>query len=112
MRIPAEQKIVSPGGEVNRKIAINPGYTFTQVTVTGRGSGVVTPFFRPILDNNQEGDFLDGDFESITGGAIDLAVPNSQRTFTIENKRATAIMMQDAGVGEVTYLIRQWGVVR
>lgn len=108
MRIPAQQKIEYEGGGT-KKFAVNSDYTYTQITVANRNTGSVKAYYRPILESNFEADFLDAEFEEITGGDIDLTKVNGQRTFTIESKRASAIMMVDTGAGPIDYLVLQWG---
>jgi hypothetical protein len=108
MRIPSEQNVPHTGGG-EKIILLNPEYVFTQVTATGRNTGSIMALARPILTANNLDDFEDEDFEVITDGEIDLADDPSKRTFTIENKKMTAIKMVDAGSGNVNFLVRQWG---
>ena len=110
MRIPKEQTIPHSGGG-SKTIDVNPDYQFTQVTVTGRNTGIVTPFARPLLTDNEPENYQDDDFEAISDSAINLADNPRKRTFTIEHKRITAIKLNDAGTGALTFLIRQWGFV-
>lgn len=111
MPIPTEQNVLHTGGG-DKIIHLNPDYIFTQISVTGRNTGVITPLARPILADNDVDSFEDEDFEFITDGEIDLAAEPSKRTFTIENKKMTAIKMSDGGAGDVIFLVRQWGRAR
>lgn len=108
MNIPSEQDVHHTGGG-EKIIMLNSNYVFTQVTVTGRNTGVITSLARPILGMNALEDFEDEDFEAITDGEIDLSDSPSKRTFTIENKKMTALKLVDGGSGAVTFLVRQWG---
>ena len=108
MRIPTQQTINHVGGG-SPLIMLNPDYQFTQVTITGRNTGEITPFARPLLDVNAPGEFVDDDFETVTDSAINLADTARKRTFTISNKRLTAIKMVDSGAGTVRFIVNQWG---
>lgn len=107
MRIPSEQNVVI--NSASKTVLLNSDYAFTQVTLRGRNTGVITATYRPLLDDNRESNFTDDDFELISGGVINLADNPRKRTFPIENRRVTAIRFADAGAGEVKCHIRQWG---
>jgi hypothetical protein len=89
-------------------VLLNGDYTFTQITLKGRDTGVVTARYRPVLENNSSG-FVDDEFEIITGGAINLADNPRRRTFTIDNRRLSAVRFSDSGTGAVQVFIKQWG---
>jgi len=106
MQIPREQNVIHAGGG-SKTILLNPEYAFTQVSITGRNTGTITPLARPVLTANELADFNDTEFESVIDGDVDLT--GIQKTFTIENKKMTALKMVDGGSGSVTFVINQWG---
>lgn len=103
-----EQDVPHTGGG-QKIVEVNPDCTFTQVTITGRNSGIVSCVARPVLSNNDPDDYADSDFETITDAEIDLSDSPSRRTFTIENKKVSALKFIDAGAGSLIFLVRQWG---
>lgn len=107
MHIPTEQTKEINGASV--VIPINPDYTFTQVTLLARNTGVITGTVRPRLERNDPASFLAEEFEHIEGGAVDMAANPRKRTFTIESKRCSALKFADAGAGIYKVFIQQWG---
>lgn len=107
MSISSSQEATLVGG-TSKNIALNGDYTYTQITITGRNTGVVTARARPLLSDNSEASFQDADFEVVSEGTVDLAASPPKRTFTITDKRLSAIRLIDAGTGPYQYIIRQW----
>lgn len=107
MHIPGEQSKTLNGA--THTIPLNGDYTFTQVTIKSRNTGVVTATMRPLLEANGLTDFQDDDFEGIESGAVDLAANPKKRTFTIENRCCSALRLADAGNGSFKVFIKQWG---
>lgn len=107
MNIPSEQSITVNGA--TKTIALNGNYTCTQITITGRNTGTVTPTIRPLLELNSPANFQNDDFEGVDDGAINLAANPKKRTFTIESKRLSALRLVDDGAGNYQVIIKQWG---
>ncbi len=107
MRIPSEQFKTVAGAIIT--VPLNGDYTYLQVTLHGRNTGVITPTIRPLLERNDTADFQADDFELVEDGAVDLAANPKKRTFTVEMKRLSALRLTDAGAGNYKYSIRQWG---
>lgn len=107
MIIPSSQKVVVQGGGA-KTILLNGDYTFTQVTIGGRDTNVITATARPRLENNNESDFVASEFEQITDGAVNLATTPPKRTFTIAEKMLSALKFADSGAGDYVIYIRQW----
>ncbi len=105
MRVPSSQEISVAGGGA-KTIDLNSEYTYTQVTVTGRNAGSVTATARPMLANNEPNNYLPDDFEPITDGKIDLSA--KKRTFTISNKKLTAMKFTDDSEGDYIIIVNQW----
>ena len=109
MHVPSEQSKVLTGAL--HTVALNGNYTHTQVTVKGRNSGNVTATIRPLLEANALTDFQDDDFEGVEDGAVNLGANPKKRTFTIENKRLSALRLADDNhvAGSFEVFIKQWG---
>ncbi|HTF96591.1 MAG TPA: hypothetical protein VL995_10700 [Cellvibrio sp.] len=97
MHIPSEQFKTLNGAM--HTIPLNGDYTFVQVTIKNGNTGIVTATIRPLLEANGLVDFQDDGFEGIEGGVVDLGANPKKRTFTIENRRCSALRLVDAGNG-------------
>jgi hypothetical protein len=108
-RIPSEQSKFLTGAL--HTIALNGDYTFTQVTVKGRNTGNVTATIRPLLDDNSPANYHADDFEGVEDGAVNLGANPKKRTFTIDNKRLSALRLADDNhnAGSFEVFIKQWG---
>ena len=107
MRIKNEISKILTGTE--NTIAVNGDYTHTQITIGGRDTDTVTATARPLLENNGDDDFEDEEFEMIDGGQVDLSLYPRKRTFTINNKRLSALRFVFTGDGDYKVDIRSWG---
>lgn len=65
MKIRSEQNISFTAA--SKDVLLNGDYQFTQVTITGRNTGVITVTARPLLNLNSNVDFLLEEFEFIQG---------------------------------------------
>lgn len=87
---------VFPGGTaVNVDLAGPPMYANTQITFSGRATGVVT-----VTARASGGDV----YETVTDAAIDLAV---KRTLVINGFSVNSLRFSDAGTGAFTATIIQ-----
>lgn len=90
-------------GGTKEKIVLLPYMNNTQITIGGRGTGLVKlrvrPFLPPELETaDEDGYFTDETlFEYLADADINLATIGGKRTYTIPATHLTNIMIDDVG---------------
>lgn len=102
-----EQHVKFPGNNTY-PLQVNPRSVFTQITIRGRDTGSIKIQVRPLLEEQNQMNFVEADWEDVTGGTIDLEAPYGQRTVTVENKKLSYVRFVDASPGQFEVTVLQW----